>query len=385
MSELALSQDESEWVFDYVMHLFQSPAWEVPVMCFIDEHSAVFDTAEENKLVYTELHMQFRDLVESVLCSNLAEIGITASDFAEICERCRHASDISMDVVNQILAMDDFLTFKKLMVRRNLELELEAIRSLQDEMIELQDQSTKDLESHFMELSIMYKQEEMEQAELEAAIAMSIAVQEEQLRLASVASKVAEDKYDETPERRLSLSPEDVQRQVSESKKKAQEVFKRNKESLAENRSKQKEWQDQLEISSDELKRREEYLRQQRDRIIEKKKKEREMQLKEFRHDQKETPVDTPPQLAEKVKSVAQEEEEMKQAEIEERRNALRLALARRMKQDLLDTAAPSEQSNVGMKVQELVELDEKMQRVEELRRRSKEREQKVQSRLVKA
>ena len=34
-------------------------------------------------------------------------------------------------VYEQITAMDDFLTFKKLMVKRNMELELEAIHDLQ--------------------------------------------------------------------------------------------------------------------------------------------------------------------------------------------------------------------------------------------------------------
>ncbi|DBA00315.1 TPA: hypothetical protein N0F65_001510 [Lagenidium giganteum] len=386
MSDVDLTQDESEWVFDYAMHLFQSPAWEVPIMCFIDENCAMFDTGEENKFIYTELHDQFRELVESVLCSNLAEIGITASDFADICERSRHSTDISIEVVNQILAMDDFLTFKKLMVKRNLELELEAIKSIQEETLESGNVDDQDLQAHLMELSIMYKQEEMEQAELESAIAMSIAVQEEQLRLASVASKVAEDKFDESPERKNSLSPEEVQRHVRDSKKKAEEIFKKNKDSLEENRSKQKEWQGQAEIPDDEIKRREEYLRKQRDRIVEKKKKERESQLKEYRQELKETPPELPTQLVEKTKNSVQEQEELKKSEIEERRNALRIDLARRMKQDLLESASSSnDERNTGIKVQQLVELDEKMQRVEELRRRSQEHERKVQTKLVKA
>ncbi|GLE07225.1 hypothetical protein PINS_up017238 [Pythium insidiosum] len=62
MSTIDFSSDESDWVFDYVMHLFRSPAWEVPIMCFIDENCASFDTGDENKFVYTDLHAQFRDV-----------------------------------------------------------------------------------------------------------------------------------------------------------------------------------------------------------------------------------------------------------------------------------------------------------------------------------
>lgn len=192
-----------------------------------------------------------------MLGSSLAEIGISPSDFADICERGRHSSDISLEVVNQVLAMDDFLTFKKLMIKRNLELELEAIKALREETLgDVTDAADsdavvdKDMETHFMELSILYKQEEMEQAELESAIAMSIAIQEEQLRLASVVSKSAGDKFDDSPERKdaraAALSPEDVHRQLRENKKKAEDIFKKNKESLQENKSKQKEWQESV-------------------------------------------------------------------------------------------------------------------------------------------
>lgn len=59
---MEFSDSESEWVFDYVMNLFRSPAWEVPIMCFIDENCASIDTDDENKFIYTELHTQFREL-----------------------------------------------------------------------------------------------------------------------------------------------------------------------------------------------------------------------------------------------------------------------------------------------------------------------------------
>lgn len=240
MSEF--TADENDWIFDYVMNVFRSPAWEVPIMCFIDEHCASFDAEDENKFEYTELHQQFRDVVEVVLGDNLAEIGLTATDFADVCERSRGDGDMTMDVVNQILAMDDFVTFKKLMVKRNLELELEAIRELREEVAA---DAVHDLEAHFMELSILYKQEEMEQAELETALAMSLSVQEEELRLASVASKVAEDKFADPAGGGASPrpSPEAVHKQLHESKKKAEEICKKNKVALEENRSKQKEWQ----------------------------------------------------------------------------------------------------------------------------------------------
>jgi hypothetical protein len=69
MADFELTQNESDWVFDYVMHLFQSPTWEVPIISFIEENCACFDMGEENKFIYTDLHQQFRELGESLyLC-----------------------------------------------------------------------------------------------------------------------------------------------------------------------------------------------------------------------------------------------------------------------------------------------------------------------------
>lgn len=54
---------ETEWLFDFLLSVFKSPAWDLAVMGFIDENCAVFDQEEENKLSYTALHQQFKELV----------------------------------------------------------------------------------------------------------------------------------------------------------------------------------------------------------------------------------------------------------------------------------------------------------------------------------
>lgn len=58
---------EKEWLFDFLLSVFRSPQWDAAVMGFIDEHCAVFDTDEENKLSYTAMHQQFKDLVSRSL------------------------------------------------------------------------------------------------------------------------------------------------------------------------------------------------------------------------------------------------------------------------------------------------------------------------------
>ncbi|OQS02347.1 hypothetical protein THRCLA_21443 [Thraustotheca clavata] len=374
---------DSEWVFDFVMNLFQSPAWEVPIMCFIDENCASFDTDEENKFIYSDLHQQFRDVVDGVLTANLAEIGITPTDFADICVQCRNSTEISMAVINQILAIDDFVTFKKLMVKRNLELELEVITAVRDQKTTICEAQAKVeetkcmqeddtdvneyVEDYWMEMDLLYKQEEMEQAELEAAIALSIAVEEERFRLASIQAKAAEDKH---KEKTGLIEIEAAERSIQKGKEQAEEVFRRNKQVLAEKKEKHKEFQEQAEISDFEIRKRAEYLKAQRDKILEKKKKEREAKLQDYQKELKTSAPEPPPTLIERMQDTPIEQE-VKESEAEDRRKALRIALARRMKQDLMEA---SDDKVANQKIQ-LTDLDDKLKRVEELRKINQKKE----------
>ena len=85
-------ESEDDWLFDYMMETFRSPTWEVPVMTFIDENCVIFDNDEENKLVYTEKHREFCQLIDNLLSSHLSEIGVSEVQFAKaVVHRC-HAT-----------------------------------------------------------------------------------------------------------------------------------------------------------------------------------------------------------------------------------------------------------------------------------------------------
>eukprot|EP00752_Nemacystus_decipiens_P011224 g9974.t1 len=203
-------------------------------MGFIDENCAVFDTEEENKLSYTTLHQQFKELVETLCANSLAEVGVAVGDFVEALEASRLSQDISTAVYQQLVALDDFVTFKKLMVKRNVELELEAVHALQAQGVPIrhgnEDGNTSDgeepdghgkkepasttvasgeakqdkvaagagrgnsaldrqlrkaMDANLQELELMHKREEVEQAELEQAIAMSLALEAKRIEYAT--------------------------------------------------------------------------------------------------------------------------------------------------------------------------------------------------------
>ena len=235
MAEDAEGESEHDWLFDYMLNAFRSPSWEVPVMTFIDESCLLFDNEAENKIIYTEKHMEFRNLIDNLLTQHLAEIGVSEEQFAKACEHGRDRRDVNRKVFDQLIAVDDFLTFKKLMVKRNVELELEVVRAMknagqtleaprskedeeaaleavlrsssqsgemdkqkqryeqaeqerrrsQEQQKDMQLQEAKDLkaamEANLLEMQLYAKEMELEQAELEKALAVSLQLEEDRL------------------------------------------------------------------------------------------------------------------------------------------------------------------------------------------------------------
>jgi hypothetical protein len=99
-------------------------------MNFVDEKCSAFEDEDENKLIYTVIHKEFCEHVETLIDSNLCELGINNIMFLESCEKARHTRDINSTVFERLLAMEDFQTFKKIMTKRNTELNIESMKSI---------------------------------------------------------------------------------------------------------------------------------------------------------------------------------------------------------------------------------------------------------------
>ena len=99
-----------------------------PLMGFIDEACVVFDGEEENKFEHTTIHEKFKELVERLLTDFLSEMGISVDQFSEVIQRSEHA-DLNEFVLASILTVDDFLQFKSMMVRRNVDLTNEVLEA----------------------------------------------------------------------------------------------------------------------------------------------------------------------------------------------------------------------------------------------------------------
>ena len=219
--------EEYDWIFDYVLQFLESDKFDSAVMDFVDEKCFEFEDTEENKLIYTEIHKEFCTFVETLIDTNLCEVGITTEIFLESCDKARNARDINSTVFERLIAMDDFQTFKKIMTKRNTLLQMEAIKSFRiingtkihftssdsgkvddsrEEMYEdlpdpdelrllkdsnfdwdafenLEEEDIQDfLFQSLMEMELIHRQEELEHAELERALNLSLTIEEERIR-----------------------------------------------------------------------------------------------------------------------------------------------------------------------------------------------------------
>ncbi|KAL6757371.1 the ARF-like 2 binding protein BART-domain-containing protein [Haematococcus lacustris] len=225
--------EEPHWLAEAVVDFLRGPLYIHPLMTFIDAKCLCFTSDEENKFEYTTIHEEFKQLVDNLLTSFLEELGVTAETFYEVVAKEQDKDQLTSFVVQTILTVDDFLMFKAMMVKRNMDLThqvLDAVEELrlahefdpnapaltENELEEAMQLSQEDQEVlaklqklHDLMRSLQLQDEDValalaiaesvkgitesqsEVAELEQALALSLSLEAEQQRLESSSSKGA--------------------------------------------------------------------------------------------------------------------------------------------------------------------------------------------------
>ncbi|KYO23603.1 cilia- and flagella-associated protein 36 isoform A [Alligator mississippiensis] len=123
---------EADWVVDSLVGFLRGPVWSGPVLEFMEQKCAVFDDEEESKLSYTDIHQEYKILVEKLLAGYLKEVGINEEKFQEACSSPLAKSHTSQVILQPVLAAEDFRLFKEMMVQKNIEMQLQAIRVIKE-------------------------------------------------------------------------------------------------------------------------------------------------------------------------------------------------------------------------------------------------------------
>jgi len=185
---------ENDWLKDFFIQFLKSPKWVNPIQEFIDNQCFIFDSEEENKLVYTDCHVQFKVLIDALLTEQLKDV-VTEENLKELCAHMDnpeksgpHDAELCRLIAEHLLCVEDFLQFRQMMMKRNLEQQMEALRSFQTEQKEegkIQENGDDDEEYDMwknyeeeLERALLLSQENdtdcFEESELQRAIALSL-------------------------------------------------------------------------------------------------------------------------------------------------------------------------------------------------------------------
>ena len=124
-------EDEVEWILDSVTTFMKSPLWKNQIMDFIDDNCMFFDSEDENKLCYTDIHNKFKNLIDLKLEKFIKELGIEQDAFLIACDFA--STKLHKSIVTQLVAVDNFVMFKNMMVNRNKVLNAEAMEELAED------------------------------------------------------------------------------------------------------------------------------------------------------------------------------------------------------------------------------------------------------------
>ena len=84
---MATTTEENNWLIDLILSFFHSMEWKAPVLSYIETHCCSFDDDDENKLEYTKIHKDFKDLTEGLIEGMFKELGTSNDQFAAAYEK----------------------------------------------------------------------------------------------------------------------------------------------------------------------------------------------------------------------------------------------------------------------------------------------------------
>ena len=180
-----MANSELEWIYDYIVQIIKSPEFRNPIKDFIDDYCDSFIGVDENTFEQGDLHRRFQNLVDTLLETMTKDIGITEEMFC-LAAKKGLGEEKDKKYFEQLISFTNYNYFKNLMTKRNLQLEALAYK----QMIESGGKKNKEQEADPMNAEeikeLEEKEKEAEKKQLDAAIQMSLAAEEEKKKLKDI-------------------------------------------------------------------------------------------------------------------------------------------------------------------------------------------------------
>ncbi|XP_031785494.1 cilia- and flagella-associated protein 36 isoform X2 [Nasonia vitripennis] len=127
-------KDDSAWVFDSLVGFLQGPIWSAPLLTFIEEKSLIFEPETLDSKGYREIYQEYKNLVDLLLGCYMEDMGITPEQFERACtlnKSTRVSVQFQQSLFEQIWAANEYEVFKRMMIQKNLELQLQALKMIE--------------------------------------------------------------------------------------------------------------------------------------------------------------------------------------------------------------------------------------------------------------
>ena len=174
-------EDLFNWIYDTVLQIVKSPEFRNPLKDFIDENCGTFIGIDENTFEQGALHKEFITLADNLLETMTQEIGITEEMFCLAAKRGLEDEKENKKYFEQLIAFSNYTYFKNLMTKRNLHLEKMAYEEMmKDKQKEVEPEN---IENNEELKKLKEEQSKAEKGELESALKMSMALEEEAKKL----------------------------------------------------------------------------------------------------------------------------------------------------------------------------------------------------------
>nr|XP_050852769.1 cilia- and flagella-associated protein 36 [Vespula vulgaris] len=128
-------KEDCAWVFDSLVGFLQGPIWSAPLLTFIEEKSLIFEADEEdNNEEYRKIYQEYKNLVDLLLGCFMEDMGITPEQFEHACNINKNTKmpiQFQQSLFEQIWAANEYEIFKRMMIQKNLELQLQALNMIE--------------------------------------------------------------------------------------------------------------------------------------------------------------------------------------------------------------------------------------------------------------
>jgi len=173
-------QPDLEWMYEVVYQIIRSPEFRNPIKDFIDDNCGTFIGLDENTFEQGQLHKEFTLLIDGLLDTLTKEIGITEEMFCLAAKKGLNEPK-AKKYFEQLISFTNYNYFKNLMTKRNFQLEELAYKQMMEDKKGNEEDNEEDNEEELEK-----KRKEMEENELQCALKMSLAVEEEKKKLEQI-------------------------------------------------------------------------------------------------------------------------------------------------------------------------------------------------------